>query len=164
MIDFTISDSIYSNVSRIRVCGLLKKEKSILLLKHDNLGSLGYLWSPPGGGVSFGSSVEETLIREFKEETNLDVKIVRFLFVNEYLDKKYHAIELFFEVNLIGGELKLGFDPEVPKKEQILSDVQFISFEELIKKNKASIHNCFSYCEHPEKVFDLRGFFKFDNI
>ncbi len=34
-------------------------------------------WSIPGGFVEFGETVEQTAIREAKEETNLDVQIVR---------------------------------------------------------------------------------------
>ncbi len=164
MTDFPISDSIYQHKTRIRVCGLLESGHKILLIKHDRLGPAGYMWAPPGGGVSFGSSVKETLIREFKEETNLDIEIEKFLFVNEYKDSKYHAVELFFKVIRLSGELKLGIDPEVPSKEQILMDIKFMEFDDISSLNPDNLHNCFRLVENPQNIFEINGFFKFDNI
>lgn len=37
-------------------------------------------WTLPGGGVEEGESREEAAVREAMEETNLKIKIVRFLF------------------------------------------------------------------------------------
>jgi 8-oxo-dGTP diphosphatase len=142
----------------------LESDGSILLIKHDRIGPDGFLWSPPGGGVEFGYSVEQTLIKEFKEETNLDIEIQSFLFVNEYIDVKHHAIELFFTVKFLSGFLKLGSDPEIPANEQILSEIRFIDYNELKLMKKTTVHNCFGLLKHPRDVFELRGFFKFENI
>ncbi|MFY0601535.1 MAG: NUDIX hydrolase [Cyclobacteriaceae bacterium] len=162
--DFPVSSSIYHKKLRVRVCGLLEVEGKILLLKHLDLGSEGYIWSPPGGGITFGESAEETLIKEFKEETNLEIEVRDFLFINEYRDSLHHAVELFFKVILKGGELALGFDPEVPDSEQILTEAKFWTYDEIAKTNSTTLHNCFTLCDSPKKIFDLRGFYKFDNI
>jgi hypothetical protein len=50
---------------------VLNHDGKILLHKRkDNA-----LWSLPGGAMELGESIEETIIREVKEETGLDVKV-----------------------------------------------------------------------------------------
>ncbi|MEO9475802.1 MAG: NUDIX domain-containing protein [Cyclobacteriaceae bacterium] len=164
MTDFSISDSLYNHKTRIRVCGLLEDKGKILLIKHDRLGHQGYLWAPPGGGLEFGKSTEMCLVKEFLEETNLHIKVGSFLFVNEYIDDRFHAIELFYCVKRISGELKLGKDPEVPHNEQILSDLKFWDYEEIKKLPSGTIHNSFLNCGHPSEIMNLRGFTRFANI
>lgn len=129
----------FGNKLRVRVCGILIKNDSIVLVKHHNLGGTGTLWAPPGGGMNFGESVHETLVREFKEETNLDIEVGELLLVTEYLDKPLHAVELFFGVSYAGGELKTGYDPEM-KKTQIISVVEFVPFNVLKDMNNDILH------------------------
>jgi ADP-ribose pyrophosphatase YjhB (NUDIX family) len=43
----------------------------LLIKRRDN-----ELWALPGGGHDIGETIEETAIREVKEETGLDVEIV----------------------------------------------------------------------------------------
>ncbi|MEP4534329.1 MAG: NUDIX domain-containing protein [Cyclobacteriaceae bacterium] len=164
MTDFSISDSLYAHKTRIRVCGLLEDKGKILLIKHDGIGPEGYLWAPPGGGLEFGKTTEECLVKEFLEETNLHIKVGSFLFVNEYLDDRFHAIELFYLVKRISGDPKLGKDPEVPHNEQILSDLKFWDYEEIKNLSSGTIHNSFWSCEHPSDIIKQRGFIRFANI
>lgn len=154
----------YSAKVRVRVCGMLLEEEKILLIKHKNLGPKGYIWSPPGGGMEFQESAEETLVREFKEETGLDIEVKQFLFVNEYKDRHYHAMELFFSVLKKGGILKLGSDPELQMDNQILDEINWFSSKEIKQKDPDNLHNAFRYTDDPQKVVELRGFFKFVNI
>ena len=63
--------SVYGNRVRARACGICIHRGEILLVKHTGLGPEGVLWAPPGGGIEFGESAEDSLKREFKEETGL---------------------------------------------------------------------------------------------
>ena len=146
---------------RVRSCGILIEEGRILLLKHNNVGPSGYLWSPPGGGVEFGDTLEETLVKEFMEETNLTVSIEKYLFTNEYIGNGYHAIELFFSVNRIAGDLKLGIDPELSFDNQILSEARYFSLEELQKQPADTIHNAFSATHNGNQIEELEGLLTF---
>ena len=50
------------------------ESKGILLIKRKNPP---YGWAIPGGFVDYGESLEEAAIREAKEETNLEVTLLR---------------------------------------------------------------------------------------
>ncbi|WP_436517226.1 NUDIX domain-containing protein [Ekhidna sp. To15] len=146
---------------RVRVGGLLVENSKILLLKHQNIGPEGYLWSPPGGGVEFGESLHEALKKEFLEETNLNINVGEYLFTNEFIRKPYHAIELFFLVKRTSGTLKLGYDPELAENQQMLTDAKFFSAKEIETIPTAAIHNVFNTAGARHKITDLRGLFTF---
>ena len=63
----------------------------IVLIKRKNPP---YGWAIPGGFVDYGESLEEAAIREAKEETNLDVKLVRQLhtYSDPSRDPRHHSI------------------------------------------------------------------------
>jgi len=83
-----------------RVGGILIKNNKILLQKPRN--DDGY--SIPGGHVSYGETSYETLIREFKEEINADIKIEKLVMVGENFfpwgNRPCQQISLYYEVSL----------------------------------------------------------------
>lgn len=155
--------SIYSEKVRVRVCGLLIVDESVLMLKHVGIGTGGWLWAPPGGGLEFNENAPDALRKEFREETGLEVTIDQFLFVNEYRDVRLHAIELFFSVHSIGGTLQLGSDPELPDDQQIIKEIKWLSVEALKEIETAFLHNAFHEIQDLSNLRDRRGFFKFEN-
>ena len=84
-------------------------ERRILLTRRADNGR----WCLPGGHFESGESVAEAAIRETKEETGLDVEIVRLVGVYsdpnrvlEYADgNRFHLVALSFEARVVGGEL-----------------------------------------------------------
>ncbi|HET8858662.1 NUDIX hydrolase [Marivirga sp.] len=145
---------------RTRVGGILIENEQILLLKHEGIGKKAFLWSPPGGGIEFGANSENNLIREFQEETGLNIRVHELLFVNEFMNDDIHAIELFFRVERTGGILKLGEDPEM-ENNQILSELAFFDENRLIKTENDYLHNMFIGINKPQEVLNLKGYFKF---
>lgn len=65
-------------------------------------------WQFAGGKVDLFEEIEDTVVREAKEETNLDVENLRFIgFTNDiYADIKRHYITLFYVCDYKSGELK----------------------------------------------------------
>lgn len=116
---------------RLRACGVLIENGSILLVKHEGLGHAGFLWNPPGGGVEFGESVQQTIEREFLEETGLIVVVGEFLAFSEHIGDGLHAVELFFKVSKQAGDLSLGSDPELEPDGQMMTDIRFWNFDEI---------------------------------
>ena len=70
-------------------------DNKIVLIKRKNppLGT-----AIPGGFVDYGESLEETAIREAKEETNLDIKLITQLktYSDPIRDPRFHTISTVF--------------------------------------------------------------------
>jgi 8-oxo-dGTP diphosphatase len=149
---------LYGNRLRLRVCGLYADGDRLLMVRHRGIGLTDTFWCPPGGGAQFGETAPDALIREFAEETGLDVKIGDMLFVNEFMQPPLHAMELFFVVHVTGGTLRQGVDPEMGADEQIIEEVRFMSFDEIKRHPPEEVHALFRYCESIDDVFRLRGY------
>jgi 8-oxo-dGTP diphosphatase len=84
-------------------------QNRILLIKRSTPPFVGY-WALPGGRRESGEAVEQTVVREVKEETGLVVDIVRK--VGEYHEKgvqaglEYDYYPACFLVKSLGGEIK----------------------------------------------------------
>ncbi|HLT80064.1 MAG TPA: NUDIX hydrolase [Cyclobacteriaceae bacterium] len=152
-------DKIYGNRVRVRACGICWDGDRVLVVNHKSLTG-GAFWAPPGGGVEFGASVPETIEREFREETGLEVVAGRHMCVFEYLNAPLHAVELFFEVERRGGALRTGTDPELPPEGQIITDVRFMSFDELQTVDAEEKHGIFRVFSTPDKLKTAQGYWK----
>ena len=81
----------------------------ILLIKRATVPFKGY-WALPGGRVDPGETVEQTIMREVKEETGLDVAVISK--VGEYHEQgvqggfQYDYYPACFLVKTVDGELK----------------------------------------------------------
>jgi 8-oxo-dGTP diphosphatase len=150
---------LYGNRVRVRACGLLVQDESLLMVNHRSLADSGF-WAPPGGGVDFGESAVECLQREFLEETGLEIQASNFLFAYEFIKPPLHAIELFFRVNLINGILMKGEDPEMKPHGQIIEDVKFLSWKQIKKMKPSAIHGVFRLVPEPANITQLTGFLR----
>ena len=128
----------YGNRLRVRVCGLLVEGETILLANHKGLNTENEFWCPPGGGVNIGESLEMALKREFMEECHLKIQISNYLGTYQYIKNNLHAIEVFFVVSKIDGEMALGHDPETGN--EILTELKLWTTEELKKLPNALVH------------------------
>lgn len=151
--------STFGNRVRVRACGLCWEGRNLLLANHKYL-TLNDFWSPPGGGIEFGQTASVALEREILEETGLTIRVGKLLFVCEFIQNPLHAIELFFEVFYEKGVLKTGFDPELLENQQIITEVKFLSPEEVKGLPPASLHGIFSYCDDLEGLKKLTGYIK----
>jgi 8-oxo-dGTP diphosphatase len=145
---------LFGHKLRVRVSGLCFNNDSILLIKHDLDGKI--LWSPPGGGLTFGESVQEALIREFREETFLTVRPGEFLFFSEFIDLPLHALELFFRIDNYAGTLKKGVEPEISDNNIIL-DVGFFNQNQIKDIPEDNLHRILKICNNPIDLLDKRG-------
>jgi 8-oxo-dGTP diphosphatase len=98
----------------------------ILLIKRRTVPFSGY-WAVPGGRVESGETVEQTIVREVKEETGLDVAVVTK--IGEYHEQgvqdgvEYDYYPACFLVNVVGGEIK--------KQESEIEEIKLFSLNEI---------------------------------
>jgi ADP-ribose pyrophosphatase YjhB (NUDIX family) len=89
---------------------LIRKGDEYLLIKRASEPDKG-LWSVPGGMVEVGEKAEEAAIRETKEETGLEIEIVKDLgavdkIVRDEVGKiKYHFIIIDYLAEPVAGEM-----------------------------------------------------------
>jgi ADP-ribose pyrophosphatase YjhB (NUDIX family) len=71
------------------------ESRGIVLIKRKNPP---YGWAIPGGFVDYGESLEEAAMREAKEETNLDVELVRqfHTYSDPKRDPRHHSISTVY--------------------------------------------------------------------
>ncbi len=85
-----------------RVCAVIIKDNKLLAM-HDEKSPYYYL---PGGRVTLHETAENAVIREVKEELDIDAKIIRPLWVNqgffdeEVTGEKFHELCIYFLVDV----------------------------------------------------------------
>mgnify|MGYP000282328536 CR=1 FL=1 len=91
------------------------------------------IWMPPGGRLHYGESLQDGVRREFLEETQLEVQVEHLVFVHQFLEAPFHALEFYFYCTGID-DLRVPQIVEPPENaegEAVLLDVDFIPMAEL---------------------------------
>ena len=100
-------------------------ESNELLVQHG-LNSETDFYRLPGGHVKFREKLEDCVVREISEETGMDVKVNRLLWVRDFLDQvPDHAVEFFFLATITGGTFKSNIE--------VGSEFMFMTLQELEK-------------------------------
>lgn len=149
---------LYGNRLRTRVCGICIIDNRLLMVRHRGIGITDTFWCPPGGGIQFAETAHQALKREFVEETGLIIEPREMLFVNEFMQPPLHAMELFFATEIIGGEIRIGTDPEMTAGNQIITEVELMSIEQIKAYPKDEVHRLFQFCSSLEDIFSLKGY------
>lgn len=95
-----------------RYQGLVIKDHNILLIQHCQLSTGISYWVIPGGGLVGSETEEACVIREMKEETNLDVKIERLAFDEPSPPGGAYHWRKSYICTPIGGKASPGYEPE----------------------------------------------------
>lgn len=132
---------------------VIVNDGQIVLIKRGNEPGRGK-WSIPGGIVELGEHITQTVIREAKEETCLDVTDPRLVDVVDTVDLdpdgkvKYQYVIVDYLVKVVGGEIAAASDAEelrwVPFNE-VESYVLTASFREFFRKNRDKLAIASSY-------------------
>jgi 8-oxo-dGTP diphosphatase len=108
------------------------KDDHILMVRQLYKGE--EIWTFPGGSIEAYETPVQAAIREVYEETGLKVEIIKPLVecYNERIKGMYYC----FLGKVTGGNLALGYDPELINKEQELKEVRWYSISELQENNE----------------------------
>jgi ADP-ribose pyrophosphatase YjhB (NUDIX family) len=118
---------LYPDQPIVGIGAVIINEGKIALIKRGSEPSKGK-WTIPGGLVELGETLEQSVIRETKEETGLDVENPRLIDVvsNVDLDEKgkvkYHYVIIDYLVHVKNGTAKASSDAE---------ELRWVPFEEV---------------------------------
>ena len=95
---------------------LIRRNDGYVFIKRKNEPYRGR-WAIPGGLVEYGETVEQAAIREAKEETGLEVKLIRLVGVysDPTRDPRGHYVSIAYLAEAVSGELKAATDAEEAK-------------------------------------------------
>jgi 8-oxo-dGTP diphosphatase len=93
-----------------------RNDGSVVLVRRRNSPFKGE-WALPGGFVEYGETVEAAARREAKEETGLDVELVKIVGVysDPNRDPRGHTVSICFLAREVGGELRADSDAKDAK-------------------------------------------------
>lgn len=137
---------------KVDVRGVVFENGKLLMVKERSDGK----WALPGGWADIGYTPKESVVKEIREETGLEVRAVRLLAV---LDKKCHphppephyVYKMFIECERIGGQLQESLET---------SEAAFFGEDELpeLSQNRnteSQIRFMFEYMRDPGKEIVL---------
>jgi 8-oxo-dGTP diphosphatase len=115
-------DRPYVGVGAVIVAG---GKVLIVKRKYDPLAGQ---WSLPGGGVELGETLEDSIVREMREETGLDIEVGPVIEVFDRITRdedgevRYHFVLVDYLCWPVGGELRASSD---------VADARFVDPSEL---------------------------------
>lgn len=111
-------------VFNYRVAIVIKKDDKLLVQKNSRVNH----YTLPGGRCELLESSQDTVIREFKEETGIEVKfkksmgMIENFFISSFDKKKYHEILMLYE---------LEFSDSQFYKKEIIANIEEKNKEEI---------------------------------
>ena len=110
------------SIERVAVVAscIIKKDGKYLMVQERQPKAYG-MWNLPTGHVDKGEKVKETAIREAKEETGLDVSLLKEIAL--YHESAKQAIKHVFSANIIGGKI-------MPPNDEIM-DIKWLTFNQV---------------------------------
>ena len=105
----------------IEVVAAIIKIQDKIFITRRSYGEFADMWEFPGGKIELGESREEALIREVKEELELDINNLEYLTTVDYDYPNFHLTMHCFICEICGGELVLNAH----------NDAKWVSLEEL---------------------------------
>ena len=116
------------------VAGVILKKEGKFLLVQEKKPSVYGKWNLPAGKVEVGDTLEQTAVKEAKEESGYDVKLIREIGI--YQKDVNRPVMHIFEAKIVGGELNY-------PKDEIL-DAKWFSLNEIFAM-KEKLRESFIY-------------------
>ena len=107
----------------VTVDGLVLVDGKLVAIRRRNEPFLG-MPALPGGFVEFGETTTDAVVREVREETGLETRVLALagVFSDPRRDPRGHVISVVYELERIGGRLKAASDA---------SDIMMLDLREL---------------------------------
>lgn len=118
---------------KLRVNGIIIKDNHILTVQMNNNG----FYCLPGGHVELGEDTKTAVVREIKEETNIETKVVKLLSIAENFfkrknGKEFHELSFYYLLEPIKDfEAKDYSIIEHDKDQDLLLDFKWFNIDNL---------------------------------
>jgi len=99
------------DTKKVAVCLIQNEKGEYLLIKPSNYKDFGEFqdaWYPPTGHIKENETVEQTLVRELKEELNLDIEPTKL--ISEWQQDIPGEWAYWWQCKITGGEIKKSFE------------------------------------------------------
>jgi mutator protein MutT len=145
---------------RVRPTGILIEDNRILLVRQYVTTTRGWSW--PGGKLEAGETIEQCLVREWKEETGLDVAVKELLYVTDrFRGSDTHVVHMTFLIERTGekpGEIEwTHHDPHVSSSSKPIREIRMVPIDELTAYGFTP-----TFCKLVKADFPERGSYKGD--
>ena len=129
LVKLAVNRSLVRHVSD----AIIMKDGNVLMVKASR-GLVAGSWDLPGGFISYGESPEESLVREVKEETGLDIKIRKFHHIHTNIVSGLYFLALFYICDITGGTLKANPEEIIEIAWKPLDEAIHVSKKDFIKE------------------------------
>ena len=124
------------NIFNVRVYGLLILDEQ-LLVSDEHIKGMD-ITKLTGGGLEFGEGTIDCVVREFKEELNLDIEVIDHFyttdfFVNSAFSNQHQVISIYYTVKAINAlDFKISEIPfDFTEKKEGAQSMRWISLSQL---------------------------------
>lgn len=143
-----MNESLTPQKFSVRVYGILVNRKNQILVSDEFIRG-NFFTKFPGGGLELGEGTRDCLIREFKEETNLDATIGEHIYTTDFYQQSafnhqdqiisiYYYAHTNEPINLKTGTTPFDFLPhQIEDKTACAESFRWINWEDL---NESSVH------------------------
>lgn len=114
------------HLKQARVTGVLVEDDRILIVKQKV--SDARAWSLPGGRAEKGETIEVGMLREMLEETGLETRILKLLYLCEKPEAEPPVLHITFLLERVGGEIRL---PSNEFDANPIHDVRMVAVDDL---------------------------------
>lgn len=146
-------DNTHYATPKLDVRGIVFDDQKRILLVQERVDQC---WTPPGGWIDVNESPAESVVREIREESGFETKVIKLLAIYDkhkhtHPDAWPHTYKLFFLCELTGGTATSSIET---------LDAQFFSKDNLPKLSTPRITHeqilrCYEHLEHPEWLADF---------
>jgi ADP-ribose pyrophosphatase YjhB (NUDIX family) len=144
----------------IRYQGAIVQDDLILLIKHMPLHGDSPYWLLPGGGIEDGETETECVVREMREETNLDVEVIRLIMDEPELPDGPYRRLMTYLCKPVGGEASPGYEPELEAaSEYSISEIKWFDLRNTSEWGQMLINDPFTFPQ-VERIRDELGYGK----
>ncbi|TCG10608.1 (deoxy)nucleoside triphosphate pyrophosphohydrolase [Mycoplasma marinum] len=105
------------------VAAVIKIREKMLIMQRGGTGILNNKWEFPGGKIEYGETIQETIVREIKEELDVNIKTSNIIGITEY-EYPFAIINLTF-INCVLLDSKESIKLNVHKDMKWITSDQF---------------------------------------